>query len=329
MLSILILSQYGEGKHIADKLIHEGHIVKFWAADAKTEQAAQNVYQWQKVDRYQEYIQTTDLFIFTTSGIGGLAEDLRRRGKMVVGGSLQELLVKDSGLTSAAFNCLGMMPCSDTLQGVPLTFCGLYDGKNIHSFITQHYARLLEGERGPVFNMGCLAVKEDSPVQTLIPILQTMKFKGLVQVRVRVTENVIKIEDINTDLSDEILPAVLEIVGKNLGDVLYKLAAGSLRIDPKFLYGLSLKLIAMSAEAVFKPIPQAVKHCWNVGCMPVLGYISAGGITPNEARRRVYRTVSNTLNQDVIYRRDVGCNSILEQEIHHAVDAIEVEEGSR
>lgn len=314
MLSILILSQKGEGKEIADKLINEGHVVKFWVESPEAEaKRAEALYPWQTIDRYEEAVLTADLCIFTSSGIRGLAEDLRKRGKMVVGGIVQDLLVKDAGVREAALSLMNLPSVST--PGTSISFCGLYDGKTWFTALAHRYTRLMDGERGPELGLGCILTPEGCSLEHLTPILEASGYRGYIGIELTMTSEGVFFEKFNTGIGGLELSAISEVLQQPLGEMLYNLAAGRLKLDRSLPFGLSIKLLDFSDLGVFNPPSQALKHCWRTFDNYCLGYVSAGGTTPNEARRRAYRTVYNSVNLDTIYRKDIGAGSIFEEEV--------------
>lgn len=310
MLSILILSQKGEGNELADKLVVEGNVVRFWVKDA-TIPRTENQPPWQEVDRYEDYLETTDLFIFTSSGCGGLAEDLRARGKMVVGGGVQDVLHRDLGVVDASARLMDLAPVIPE-SGVAASLCGWFDGKTWVTLLAQHYERLMEGNRGPVMGMGCVIGVEESVLVNLTPILLPTHYRGFVKTDVIIHPDQMYFAGIEANHSSLEVVACCEALRCSLTNLLVSTARGKLRQPEYPQYGLGLKLIGFTSKAEFNPPEAAIKHCWKTHDSHVLGYITAGGSTPTEARRRAYRTAANSTNIDTIYRRDVGCNSIFE-----------------
>lgn len=309
MLSVLILSQKGEGNELADKLVSEGNVVKFWVKDPAERVAIKP--SWQEIDRYEEHLATADLCIFTSSGFGGVAKELRERGKMVVGGVLQDVLVKDPGVRDAAIRLMSLAQVIPS-SGVEASLCGWYDGKNWITLLSQQYSRLMEGNRGPKLDMGCVVGVEESLVVNLTPILQSTEYRGFVRVEVVIHPDEMYFKSIDCNHSALEVIASCEALRCSLTNLLTSTARGRLRSPEYPQYGLSLKILGFSSSAKFQPPEAAIKHCWKTYGDHVLGYISAGGSTPTEARRRVYRTAANSTNIDTIYRRDVGCSSIFE-----------------
>lgn len=313
MLSILILSHQGEGKELAYKLNNEGNIVKLWSENPEAGvKPAQNVYPWQEIDQYQKHLETADLVIFTSSRPRGLAEELRRRGKMVVGGTIQGLLVDEPEVREAALRLL-QLPNVLPSSGWPVSLCGWYDGSRWVCFLSHRYDRLLDGERGPKMGLGCLVYPEESRLTQLTPMLSTAMYRGFISLDVVMTADDLYFEKFNPYPSLEMM-AVCEAMQTQLGTLLYNVAANRLHFDRTPQYGLCMKLVGFNNKAVFDPPTPALKHCWKTFDDYYLGCITAGGITVTEARRRAYRTVSNSTNLDTIYRRDIGCNSVFEQE---------------
>lgn len=311
MLSILILSQRGEGNELADKLVSEGNVVRFWVKDPDYRRSEAK-HPWQEVDRYEDYLETTDLFLFTSSGFGGLAEELRNRGKMVVGGTIQDVLVTPEVSDAAARLMSLAMVVPET--GVQASLCGWYDGRHWITLLSHRYERMMEGERGPRMNMGCVVGVEESVLTNLTTIMRD--YRGFIRVGVVLHPDQMYFKGVDASHSSLEVVACCEALRCSLTGLLTSVARGKLRSTEYPQYGLSLKVIGFSDKALFEPPEAAVKHCWRTYDQYVMGYVSAGGSTPIEARRRAYRTIANSTNIETIYRRDIGCGSIFEGDLN-------------
>lgn len=313
MLSVLILSQRGEGYEIGHRLVHEGHFVKLFIADTEVRITSMHE-RYQQVDRYQEHIQISDLVVVASDGFGALADQLRKNRKLVVGGTLQDVLGRDSILTSAAMKLLDVEYAEEQPNEQTVSLCGWFNGKEFwETFVVQCYERLLESDRGPrMQDMGCLAWRELSMITRLTPILASTSYRGFVGIELGVTPDDSRFKSFRTSISGGELPAIVELMGKPLASTLVVVASGQTReLLHQNQFGIAVKLLAFNPLELTVPEP-AQHHYWPHVIEGSLGYISARGISPQEARRRVYRTISNSAPVDVIFRRDIGCSSIWE-----------------
>lgn len=296
MLSILLLSEIGEGYELYAKLKSEGHVVKVWVKDTQRG----TIYPWKTVDRYERVLETTDLVLSTQLRTGGIAAELRRRGKPVVGNILDE----------SAFS-LGL---STMVELVPEEtfwhFHGMWNGEDwICKTINLMYDRLLNKDRGP--KVGCTGTickrlgqndNIDQVLTDLGSLFKAMGYHGMVCVGF--TQDG-KPTYVNIGVTSVLLPGVMELVKENLGETLYKVATGQyLTWVPTG--DISVSVAVMDMVGVPKCTLPVLKHNWEVLGRFERHMVCARGRTMREARRRVYRTLSTSVPCDFVYRTDIG-----------------------
>lgn len=86
MASVLMLSEQGDGIPLALRLRDEGHIVKIHFTDNKLKQAFQGFSNPSKVTNPRIMLEQYDLVISDMVGHGGLCDELKAKGKLVLGG---------------------------------------------------------------------------------------------------------------------------------------------------------------------------------------------------------------------------------------------------
>lgn len=311
MLSILILSQNGEGYELSQKLLNEGHIVKYWNG-RETINSWPKHERFQAINRYEEVISTSDLCVVL--GGGNLADRISQARKLVVGGTLQDLLLAGKPLEQVGMNLLGLNKSNK--EGLfDLTLCGWFNGiEFINSFIVQHYTRLLDGNYGPVVkDMGCLVWREESCLTNLIPLLQETKYKGFIGIDVKMTEDELYFEQFTFNLNASMLMAIIECSQVSLANILYAAASQRVLNKSKGNIGIAVNLLDFGGPNPKLNKPQeADKHFLPAIETGHLGCVAARGESIHEVRKRVYRSISNIVSLDVIYRKDIGCSSLLE-----------------
>ena len=82
---ILLISKYGETLDIANTMILEGHQVKMYIEEKGCKEIGFGF--CTKVLDWKKHIDWADLLIFDYTGYGAICEELRNKGKLVVGGS--------------------------------------------------------------------------------------------------------------------------------------------------------------------------------------------------------------------------------------------------
>ena len=83
---ILLVSKYGETLDIANTMQEEGHSIKFFIEEKGCKEIGYGF--CPKVTDWKKHIDWADLIIFDYSGYGKICEELRAKGKLVVGGSI-------------------------------------------------------------------------------------------------------------------------------------------------------------------------------------------------------------------------------------------------
>jgi len=85
----LIVSYYGDSTDIARTIHNNGHQVKFCIDDPEEKNTGELGYGFfEHVEDWKEFIDWADIIIFDNCGYGKIAEELRSKGKLVIGGSI-------------------------------------------------------------------------------------------------------------------------------------------------------------------------------------------------------------------------------------------------
>jgi len=87
MATILIISKQGDGTPVALRLAAEGHTVKMYLEDPQVKHTLDGYENPGKVDSPHRSLAQYDLVLSDMVGSGALCDDLRRKGKLVLGGS--------------------------------------------------------------------------------------------------------------------------------------------------------------------------------------------------------------------------------------------------
>jgi len=122
MLSILTMSHGSEGLPLYRRFQHEGAISKYWTGRGETFKGVR------KVSNYKETSESADAIILTSSGMGGLREEIEAGGRVVFGGSrFGDFLVTEEGFSSTV-EMIGDTP--DLEDGLRITLTGIFaDGR--------------------------------------------------------------------------------------------------------------------------------------------------------------------------------------------------------
>lgn len=304
MLSILLLSHKGEGHEIADRLVQDGHVVRFWNQSGFRGTP-------QEVHRYEDCIEATDLVVAASSRVGGICDSLRERGKLVLGGGVQSTLESPEFARMIA-KMMNVSTEPPPKEGVSIVVCGFFLGDRWgHTFLAQNYRRLLDGERGPqTSSMGYMVWRAEGLLNHLVSFLSEAQYRGFVGVRIELVDDVPYFVGFETSLSGGLIPAIIECTRTRLDDLLLSTARGQdVSLRGQDLFGLSVKIVSFNAEEL-RVTDLMARHVWLSPDETSLGYITAAGDTPREARRRCYRTIGNATTLDHVYRGDIGAQSI-------------------
>jgi len=303
MLSILLLSQRGEGYEIAGRLCQDGHSVRYWRANGFRGAA-------KEVHRYEEHVEASDLVVAVDAGTGRICDELRSRGKLVLGGGVQESLSQEGMFPQSVAKMMNLNLEAAPREGISVIPCGWFLGDRWgHTFLAQNYRRLLDGERGPqTDSMGYMAWRAEGMLEQLTPFLASVEYRGFLGVRIELVDDVPYFVRFETGLSGGLIPAIVECAKTKLIDLLLSTARGmdsSLRGQD--LFGVSVRILG---NQELKSTEVMKKHIWSHDEGESLGYVTAAGDNPREARRRCYRTIGNATTLDSIYRSDIGAQSI-------------------
>lgn len=88
MASILILSKNGDGIPIALRLASEGHVVKIYIKEAKAKASLDGFKNPSKISDPKKMLEQYDLVLADMVGLGSLCEQLKKKGKLVLGGGV-------------------------------------------------------------------------------------------------------------------------------------------------------------------------------------------------------------------------------------------------
>jgi len=86
MASVLILSKDGDGVSLALRLTQEGNIVKMWVKEPKAKASLDGYKSPSKVSDPRKMLEQYDLVISDMVGMGTLCDQLKEKGKIVLGG---------------------------------------------------------------------------------------------------------------------------------------------------------------------------------------------------------------------------------------------------
>lgn len=311
MLSILVLSHKGEGYEVANRLKHEGHVVKLWE-EQSSGRFESGLCGATEINRYQDHLETADLVVALSPGVGRTADRIRKGGRLVVGGGIQNLLEDDPGFILCTAKLLGF-ELQPPPEGQDLILCGWFNGTDwIETYLVQEYTRLLDRSRGPrTEGMGYVTKKHPELLVNLNSFLASSDYRGFLGVKVVWAGGKLFFNGFITQLNGGLMASIVECTQVRLSDHLYATASGTQGLKrPSDHTGQAVRILAFDHNTQLRLTENASKHVWAHREDESLGFVSAGGDSLREARRRCYRTVSNVCTIDTVYRSDVGFTNI-------------------
>lgn len=277
-MRILLLSENGEGLSIANKIASEGHTVNcFIKGNGLSGSGLINL-----IGSWRPLVGKSNMVIATSPGLDGAYELLSRLGIPTIGFKAPCEVVDDTYLTGW-FNGL------DWIE--PL-------------FKVWKYKNLLTGNLGPrVECMGVVTRPTTESLDEFTPMLKKEGFTG-------------PVNGFDYDFTE----ALMEGLREPITDLIFETVQGikkKINVSKDWLIAVRLTVPESSFDTEIKGLTEeSLKHLSLVGVRRDKGvYLCSGktvlkatarGRTPEEARKRVYRTLDNLKIKDKQYRLDIG-----------------------
>ena len=321
MASILLLSERGRTLPIAGRLKNEGHLVKVWIQQAP-EEVLKGSRNPSRVQNPTKLLEQFDL-ILSEPTLGVQAEAIQSSGKQVLGSNMViDKLVRDKQYQIKVLEFL--LGKQEPLVGLSVRLSGFMgpEGFNSLFMLSLPCYGFMDRDKGlRTEGMGSLVVflnEGDKLTKILLPFeayLQKAKYQGIFNASLSIKGDLWNIAFMDTYLVPEDILAGAEMLKTSLFDFLFGLLDGK---EGKAWPGLGLSVglsvppwpyIGSPVTGEYLTIPgPAEKHVslshLYLGC---LGVVTSKGQDVREARRRVYRTVENSVTSPMVqYREDIG-----------------------
>ena len=273
-----------------------------------------------------------DLIIFEGNGMGKVADYARDENYSVFGNSYwSDCLSNRSGYADNILHRIGIEKWKGE-DGVRVEVGMWWNGlRSLSPFIIFNEGRFMNDSLGPNINSAGNAIKMaegkmiDESIQKIECLLKKTRFRGIISLSLVITKSKILAVSFTTSLL--YLPSLLEIYKGSVSDLLLS-TAESRKPEGKFTtdYALSIFLSippfpAVTASSPNIPLkgvsPSNLKHLYlmdvcrngsgyeSAGANGSLMWVSARGRTVGEAKKRVYKTISNISIPDIQYRTDI------------------------
>lgn len=253
-----------------------------------------------------------DLIIFDEVGYGKVAEYIKEKGIPVLGSSVwSDLLVRDEDYANQIRKRMDV--------DMEDEYIVLWNGVSIcASFTIKNYKRMMSGDLGREVESVGLVITSHTSIENddkIERILKRVKLRGVLSISSTFSPSLLY------------LHPILETYKGSIVDFLFSLASGKM-FDGEVTSDYALSLL-LSTPPYPYPLPclnttiegvneSNLKHLSLIDvCKPLtiyetagasgkVGWVSARGRSIKEARRRVYKTVSNLSINNLQYRIDVG-----------------------
>jgi hypothetical protein len=307
---------------VANRLKNEGHITKIWFRNG-VEGILAGSRNPSRVRNPAILLEQFDLIV-SEGTLGSQVVDIEKMGHKVMGcGAVTEKLLKDRDYRKKVVEFLGMD--KPPVEGVFVQLTGFMTPKGFSKtfMMALPSLRFMDHDKGALTGgMGSLVVypkEDDKLTKTLLPFeafLLKAKYIGPFTLGMHLKEDLWSISSIDTDLVPESILAGAELLATSLFDFLFGLQEGKVAT---VWAGVGMSVVASIPPYPFHGVvdhtrayidvpKEAAKH-FSLGDsrLGVVGVASAKGREIREAKRRVYRTLKNSVKSpDVQYREDIG-----------------------
>lgn len=324
-MRILFLTENTESFGLAKRLQDEGNTVMTFVRE-KTK-AGNGVLE--RVDSWRNYLPDCDLVVCGTPGFSQYEDVFKKFGKPYIGGSrLGDLLIENKKKDFLA-HC-GVADCSNFEQKV--TLHGFFNGRDwVKPLLVSVFDTcLFPGDLGPeVGCMGCtvkLVKQWPSFTEQIGEGLRKLGIKDLISIPF---DDTLKVLGVGCGFIYDFIDALCEGIRENLSDFLFNLANGipegfAMTSDyvvvarltiPPFPYSSPIDSEGIEIKGIDENNSKHLYLCdvykeeeKYFACLGKGNTLKAAarGRDLREARRRVYRTLSNIVISNKQYRIDVG-----------------------
>ena len=327
-MRLLIMSQTGYALGMAAHLSSEGHSIDKLIIKADVPLQVKTILRDHKIP---------DIAILDSPKHAEVSEWIRSRGVKVLGDSKwSRLLSTDIVYRRSVSEAMGYKLAVADTEGVPVVVSCWFNGnKFISKTLVFNYTRFMAGNVGVAIpSAGYVAyfnVKGsrlvDEVLKPLEKFLRKANHRGCFSIGVLADKGQWYVQDISASVSQPFTSAVFENTRLSKSDVLLSIfneASEELSYIDPYVCSCMVSIYPYPALVPKETLeikginPYNLKHLWLMDCdksdgkwmcgniSGCMGYITARGTTAQEARRRVYRTISNLSIDDVQYRNDIG-----------------------
>jgi phosphoribosylamine--glycine ligase len=331
-MKILVISEAGDGLGLAWRMSQEGHNVTVALKYPNFKRSGQGLYN--RVQAWRPLMDESEFILCDSLGYGAHERLLHRRGRVVYGANQFEDWIVDLKQEDFLKECGFAKP--EKFDDF-LLLVGWFNGRNWLDpyFLAFKEVYLLPGNLGPVVGcMGCTVVPihdcvlvQETMAKMTVP-LRKISLKGMVTCAFTADESV-NVVRVAPGLNYDVVEAIGEGLKGELADLLFSVASGLDSVDVSDDYTIAVRLTlppwpyTLPTDVGPGPIVEGLtaenlNHIYlsdvskedgsfraAMGSGVVLK-ATARGRSIREAKRRVYRTLSNINLPGKQYRLDIG-----------------------
>jgi len=329
----MFLSEHGSSLGLATHLSSEGHSVTFY-----TDNESLLGHGIVDIAGPDSEFNAADIYCYDHNRFSKDADQARKEGLRVLGASNWAGLIDSNKEYQDDLIKLAGWKRPATLSGANLYVTLWFNGdRYISVYNSLVYRRFMSGGAGPDLNCVGMLANFDTPtnrvsaeiMQPLERILKRVNHRGCFHVHGLVKDNQLSVSEVSAQFTHPLSYLLFENSNVSVSEVLLRLfnessqpikhleswASGALLSVPPYPYDITHKPVELKGVQ-----PANLKHLWlndaqkingqwyTAACNGQIGFVTARGSTPEEAVRRMYRTVRNLEIRDLQYRNDIGRN---------------------
>lgn len=331
-MRVLCVSETGYSLGFASHLSSEGHGVTFLIPTSEVGNGiVDTISSLEAVDDIP-----SDIVIIDYLHSGKSIDRLRAQGKKVIGPSLWSTTVdSDSEYCKRLIDSIGWDTTKVT-NGTNMYLTTWFNGMDfISTYASLLYKRLMPGGAGVDVGYSGVLSNFYQPTERvyntflkpLQKVLKRVNHRGCIHLKIVIKGNDYSIKEMSTSISNPLALSLFENSKLSVGDLILDLFdetskpvqpleqwSGALQLSvPPYPYHIEHSPVTLRGIQ-----PENLKHLWLIdvkkmknvwttaGLSGRIGYVTARGITTNEVRRRILKTISNLMIPDLQYRNDIG-----------------------
>lgn len=340
-MKILIVESIGAMLDLVADLEHEGHQIKWYIKRRQERDVGDNLVDAEKVDKWSPHIKWADLIIFGDQNFGQPTASLKKKGRLVIGGSP----VTDKLSTDPSF----LFDTAKSLN-IPTKITATENEKRSTTFVTigaffngyqwikpvfqgWRFKGFLNRGKGPQITSGVAGrwIGRSKLFNEILKkfevLLRANNFTGYMEIECIIDKGRAHLVDVICSLTGPNSLLINELQREPWGNFFERLARGSTKhIKVMSRYGLGVRVFTLPAPVMgvtdlFKDIRVRFGNAehvhmsqikkdddkfWTAGTSGFICMPTGHAITLKKAAARAYQTLKEVKVDHMMYRTDIG-----------------------